>query len=217
MVEKENDNGGGSDDDGNTGGSSDAGSSDGGSGSGSGSDNGTNTGADNGNAGAAAGGAGTGLGGTNTAGGKIAGNGAAGAQAGAAVTGTASTVTYTVEQGDTLWKIAVKFYGEGSYWQKIYAENAAVIGGDPNRIHAGQTLTIYLNQGDGSVMEGASADTAEGTAGNYYTVQEGDNLWKIALKVYGRGWRWRRIYEANIDSLPDPQSIYVGQVLLIPD
>ena len=217
VVEKENGNGGGSDDDDNTGGSSDAGSSDGGSGSGSGSDNGTNTGADNGNAGAAAGGAGTGLGGTNTAGGKIAGNGAAGAQAGAAVTGTASTVTYTVEQGDTLWKIAVKFYGEGSYWQKIYAENAAVIGGDPNRIYAGQTLTIYLNQGDGSVMEGASADTAEGTAGNYYTVQEGDNLWKIALKVYGRGWRWRRIYEANIDSLPDPQSIYVGQVLLIPD
>ncbi len=217
VVEKENGNGGGSDDDDNTGGSSDAGSSDGGSGSDSGSDNGTNTGADNGNAGAAAGGAGTGLGGTNTAGGKIAGNGAAGAQAGAAVTGTASTVTYTVEQGDTLWKIAVKFYGEGSYWQKIYAENAAVIGGDPNRIYTGQTLTIYLNQGDGSVMEGASADTAEGTAGNYYTVQEGDNLWKIALKVYGRGWRWRRIYEANIDSLPDPQSIYVGQVLLIPD
>ena len=57
----------------------------------------------------------------------------------------------------------------------------------------------------------------EGIEGNYYIVQEGDTLWKIALKIYNRGWRWRRIYEANVNSIPDPQNIYVGQVLLIPD
>ncbi|MDE6814873.1 MAG: LysM peptidoglycan-binding domain-containing protein [Lachnospiraceae bacterium] len=168
---------------------------------------------DSGNAGTAAGGTGTGgLKGTKTAA-----NGIAGASAGAGVTGPASAVSYTVESGDTLWKIAEKFYGDGSYWQKIFAENAAVIGSDPNRIYAGQILTIYLNQGDGSVMTAMPAEGMEGIEGNYYIVQEGDTLWKIALKIYNRGWRWRRIYEANVNSIPDPQNIYVGQVLLIPD
>ncbi len=211
VIEKENDNNGGSDDGGNSGGSSDDGN-------GSGNDDSGNTGADNGNATVTAGGAGTGSGGgTNAAGANSTGNGTAGSLAGTGVTGSASTVSYTVESGDTLWKIAGKFYGDGSYWQKIYAENAAVIGSDPNLIYVGQILTIYLNQGDGSVIAGVPAGSETGTTGNYYTVQEGDNLWKIALKVYGRGWRWRRIYEANVNSLPDPQNIYVGQVLLIPD
>ena len=199
VIEKESD----SDDGGDSG--NDSGSS------GAGGDSGGNS--DSGNAGTAAGGTGAGgLKGTKTEA-----NGIAGASAGAGVTGQASTVSYTVGRGDTLWKIAEKFYGDGSYWQKIFAENAAVIGSDPNRIYVGQILTIYLNQGDGSVMTAMPAEGMEGIEGNYYIVQEGDTLWKIALKIYNRGWRWRRIYEANVNSIPDPQNIYVGQVLLIPD
>ena len=57
----------------------------------------------------------------------------------------------------------------------------------------------------------------DGTTGNSYIVQRDDTLWKIALKVYGRGWRWRRIYEANADKISDPGQIYVGQVLFIPE
>ncbi len=206
VVERE-DGGDSGDDGGDSGGDSgnDSGSSDAEGGSGGNSDSG--------NAGTAAGGTGAGgLKGTKTTA-----NGIAGASAGAGVTGPASAVSYTVESGDTLWKIAEKFYGDGSYWQKIFAENAAVIGSDPNRIYVGQILTIYLNQGDGSVMTAMPAEGMEGIEGNYYIVQEGDTLWKIALKIYNRGWRWRRIYEANVNSIPDPQNIYVGQVLLIPD
>mgnify|MGYP002516151438 CR=1 FL=1 len=206
VVERE-DGGASGDDGGDSGGASgnDSGSS------GAGGDSGGNS--DSGNAGTAAGGTGAGgLKGTKTTA-----NGIAGASAGAGVTGPASAVSYTVESGDTLWKIAEKFYGDGSYWQKIFAENAAVIGSDPNRIYVGQILTIYLNQGDGSVMTAMPAEGMEGIEGNYYIVQEGDTLWKIALKIYNRGWRWRRIYEANVNSIPDPQNIYVGQVLLIPD
>lgn len=127
---------------------------------------------------------------------------------------TENTVIYTVEAGDSLWKIAEKFYGDGSFWRKIYAENASVIGTDPNKIQVGMVLTIYLNQGDGSMITSVSED---GTTGNSYIVQRDDTLWKIALKVYGRGWRWRRIYEANADKISDPGQIYVGQVLFIPE
>ncbi len=56
--------------------------------------------------------------------------------------GIATAVSYTVEAGDTLWKIAKKYYGSGIYWQKIYEDNASVIS-DPDRIYVGQKLTIY--------------------------------------------------------------------------
>jgi hypothetical protein len=49
---------------------------------------------------------------------------------------------YTVIAGDTLGKIAAKFYGNASQWQKIYDANRNVIGGDPDVIRVGQTLII---------------------------------------------------------------------------
>jgi len=50
--------------------------------------------------------------------------------------------TYTVVRGDSLWKIAKKFYGSGSKWPTIYNANRKLIGGNPNLIHPGQVLTI---------------------------------------------------------------------------
>ena len=57
---------------------------------------------------------------------------------------------------------------------------------------------------------GVSVDTI-------YKVQSNDNLFKIAKKYYGDGKKWNKIFEANNDSMPDPDSLYVGQELLIPD
>ena len=53
-----------------------------------------------------------------------------------------SNKTYTVKSGDSLWKIAASFLGDGSQWNKIYEANKTVIGGNPNLIKPGQVLTI---------------------------------------------------------------------------
>ena len=50
-----------------------------------------------------------------------------------------------------------------------------------------------------------------------YTVQKGDSLWKIAQEKLGSGYKWNEIYEANKESIQDPNRIYMGQVLHIPD
>lgn len=50
-----------------------------------------------------------------------------------------------------------------------------------------------------------------------YTVQKGDSLWKIAKQQLGSGHRWAEIYEANKDTIKNPNLIYVGQTLTIPD
>ncbi len=49
---------------------------------------------------------------------------------------------YTVVRGDTLWKIAKRFYGSGSKWKTIYNANREVIGPNPNLIFPKQVLVI---------------------------------------------------------------------------
>ncbi|MER5518413.1 transglycosylase family protein [Streptomyces sp. NPDC002763] len=46
---------------------------------------------------------------------------------------------YTVREGDTLSEIAQR---HGTTWQRLYAANEAVIGGDPNLIVPGQRLAL---------------------------------------------------------------------------
>lgn len=122
-------------------------------------------------------------------------------------------VSYTVARGDTLWKIAKKFYGDGALWQKIYADNAAAIK-NPNKIYAGQTILIYPLQGDGTILQRPDDGVA---AGGTYTVGQGDTLWNIAKKAYGSGKKWKKIYEANRDKLKNPNQLRVNQILVIPE
>ncbi|MBK7708526.1 MAG: LysM peptidoglycan-binding domain-containing protein [Acidobacteria bacterium] len=55
--------------------------------------------------------------------------------------------------------------------------------------------------------------TAPEAAVNTYTVQSGDNLSKIGGKY---GVTWQAIFEANRDKLNDPDKIFPGQELVIP-
>lgn len=48
------------------------------------------------------------------------------------------------------------------------------------------------------------------------TVLKGESLYKIALRVYGNGSMYARLYEANKDTVLDPNLINVGQVLRVP-
>ena len=50
--------------------------------------------------------------------------------------------THEVQKKDCLWKIAKKFYGDGSKYTVIYEANRGIVGGNPNLIHPGQVLTI---------------------------------------------------------------------------
>ena len=49
-----------------------------------------------------------------------------------------------------------------------------------------------------------------------YTVQAGDSLSKIAKQFYGNANDYMRIFEANKDTLNDPNKIQIGQQLVIP-
>lgn len=62
----------------------------------------------------------------------------------------------------------------------------------------------------------ASADEAPWSS-RTYTVEKGDTLWKISTEMYGNGAKYTEIFEANKPMLSDPDKIYPGQVLRIPN
>ncbi|MFA6004114.1 MAG: LysM peptidoglycan-binding domain-containing protein, partial [Elusimicrobiota bacterium] len=60
----------------------------------------------------------------------------------------------------------------------------------------------------------AGAAWAQG--GVQHKVADTDHMWGLAKRYYGDPYRWRAIAEANPD-IKDPNLIYPGQVLNIPD
>jgi len=65
---------------------------------------------------------------------------------------------------------------------------------------------------DSTLPQPAPATAAERT----YKVQPGDSLSKIAKEFYGNANDYMRIFEANKDTLNDPNKIQIGQELVIP-
>ena len=51
----------------------------------------------------------------------------------------------------------------------------------------------------------------------YYDIVSGDNLSKIAKKFYGNGNKYMVIFNANKEVIKDPDKIYVGQKIRIPN
>jgi LysM repeat protein len=47
-----------------------------------------------------------------------------------------------------------------------------------------------------------------------YTIQKGDTLWAIGKDV---GLNWRFIYAMNKSKISDPDKIYIGQVINVPN
>ena len=54
---------------------------------------------------------------------------------------SAAPRTYTVQKGDSLWKIAKHFYGNGAEWKRIHEANKELIH-NPDVIQPGWNLRI---------------------------------------------------------------------------
>ena len=51
---------------------------------------------------------------------------------------------------------------------------------------------------------------------DYVVVQPGNSLWRIARRLFGSGYKYVHIYDANQAQIRDPDLIYPGQVFEIP-
>ncbi|TXH72185.1 MAG: LysM peptidoglycan-binding domain-containing protein [Lysobacteraceae bacterium] len=55
-----------------------------------------------------------------------------------------------------------------------------------------------------------------GTGAQSYTIEKGDTLSAISKRFYGKAKFWRQIFEANRDTIADPDKIYPGQTITLP-
>jgi nucleoid-associated protein YgaU len=75
---------------------------------------------------------------------------------------------------------------------------------------------IVLSKVEEAKPEGAAAPAAAPQVPNVI-IRKGDNLWNISRRLYGTGFRYTTIYQANKDQIRNPDLIYPGQVFLTPD
>ena len=118
-----------------------------------------------------------------------------GVSSGSTATGSTPS-TYTVQAGDTLWKIA---QAKGVTVQAIVQANSLT---NADQLSVGQVLTI---------PGASSGSTATGSTPSTYTVQAGDTLWKIAQ---AKGVTVQALVQIN--QLTNADVLTVGQVLKIP-
>ncbi|OGH38291.1 MAG: hypothetical protein A3B44_01425 [Candidatus Levybacteria bacterium RIFCSPLOWO2_01_FULL_38_21] len=120
--------------------------------------------------------------------------------------------TYTIKQGDNLWTISENFYKSGYNWVDIAKVNNLE---NPGMIFARNKLVIpKVEPKIITVITSEKQEIGKSIAGNFYTIEKGDNLWDIAVRAYGDGFSWTRIAKAN--SLDNPDLIFSGNVLKIP-
>lgn len=119
-----------------------------------------------------------------------------------------SYVTYTVQAGDTLWKIARKYSCSVA---GIVAANSDRIK-NPNRIHAGWQLKIPMS---GAPVSGSTPDAVlpENKKSGIYIVRQGDTLWAIARKC---GCSVAEIVSLNRELIRNPALIHSGWELKVP-
>ncbi len=51
----------------------------------------------------------------------------------------------------------------------------------------------------------------------FYTIEKGDSLSKIAKEIYGDYKKWEALFEANKEVIKNPDLIYPGQQIRIPE
>lgn len=137
--------------------------------------------------------------------------------------------TYTVKAGDNLWKIAEDQLHDGYQWVAIAKANNLA---NPGDIHAGNKLVIPQNANpvaqageptsrptptQSQVQQQPAAQPAAPNkiTGDSYTIQHGDDLWDIAVRAYGDGYKWVDIAKAN-NLMNTPNLIFSGNKLVIP-
>ncbi|NRA65748.1 MAG: LysM peptidoglycan-binding domain-containing protein [Pseudobacteriovorax sp.] len=115
-----------------------------------------------------------------------------------------SKMSYMVQKGDTLAKIATKVYGEPSKWTEI-AEFTGIA--NPRLIYPGDVVYYQLTE-----QTSAFASAYESTARSEITVAEGDTLSTIAGRVLGNSANWKLIWRLN-DNIANPDRLVAGSVI----
>tara|TARA_R110002096_G_scaffold173781_5_gene348528 strand:+ start:171826 stop:172668 length:843 start_codon:yes stop_codon:yes gene_type:complete len=132
--------------------------------------------------------------------------------------GAVNHTTYTVQEGDSLYRIAADALGDGNRWTEIQQLNADKVGNN-GIINPGMTLKLPSNARVSAPQQ--QAPTRSSTASKKseastttYTVAAGDTLGEISMKLLGTSRRMNEFVKLN--GLKEADDIRVGMKLKVP-
>ena len=149
--------------------------------------------------------------------------------------------THVVADGESLASVAKKAYGpeEGNKLinvQRIYEANRNILK-SPDEVKVGQKLVIpplpqpasgpkkpeevlsaalFKFRTESGARPAPAGAPSKSQEGRWYVVQDGDNLWKIAVSQLGSGARYEEIAKLNAESLKNKDSLDLGMRLRLP-
>jgi nucleoid-associated protein YgaU len=109
-----------------------------------------------------------------------------------------------VRPGDSLWRMARRYLGDGARWQELLSLNPG-LAAHPDSLAAGSTV----------IVPAAAVSRAVRGSPLTITVQHGDSLWSLARVHLGRGSDWPRLAHAN-PQISDYLHLQVGSQLQLP-
>lgn len=115
--------------------------------------------------------------------------------------------TYTVKKGDTLSHIALRY---GTTVNSIVLLNPFIK--NPNLIYPGQVLTIKLNNASYSTSNNSFVEGTNACGKFSYKIRYGDTLSQIAQR-----YKTTVSTLATLNNISNPNVIYAGQIILIPN
>ncbi|HHT9127227.1 MAG TPA: LysM peptidoglycan-binding domain-containing protein, partial [Candidatus Wujingus californicus] len=130
---------------------------------------------------------------------------------------------HKVQQNDSLYKIANKYYRDESKWLLIFNANRDKLP-DRNSLKIGTELFIPEEK---TIIQSTKEETTIPTlmqmtevedtkSSRRHTIQKGDSLYKIALQYYKDGSKWNKILEVNSKIIKNQSSLPVGAEIEIP-
>lgn len=121
-------------------------------------------------------------------------------------------------KGNTLMRHVMALGLEVENFRVDYDDGVATVTGKATDQATRERVVLAIGNTEGVAQVDdrmtVDEDRAEAT---FYTVQEGDSLSKIAKEHYGDAMKYPAIFEANKPMLEDPDKIYPGQVLRLPE
>jgi nucleoid-associated protein YgaU len=109
-----------------------------------------------------------------------------------------STGKVKVLPGDSLWRLAERYFGNGSRWKRLAALNPQLA--DPNRILVGAWIEVPLERRQSA---------------KHVVVQPGDTLWKVARAELGSPLALNCLVQAN-PQLHSVDMVLAGETLVVP-
>ncbi|RNC81947.1 MAG: LysM peptidoglycan-binding domain-containing protein [Phycisphaera sp.] len=137
-----------------------------------------------------------------------------------------SPVRHTVDEGESLYAIAERYYGNGNLWPELAKANAGRVN-DEGHVLIGAELVIPARKGSPLSIpktqtlqtRTAQAPTNQMTTNEQfgtYVVQKGDTLSEISQELMGTVRRMNELIKINSDQINDADDIRVGMKLRYP-